>query len=220
MSRYTIPFQDAIDMFRELERPPIGRPAFSEPLIDRLESMMEGKFVDDEDGRWKFIVSGHGSDVSLSPHLVSSSVSELILLYLFLKKSFFSKRSFFIIDEPESHLDTTNQIEFARILARMVQIGMKVLITTHSDYIVKELNNLIMLHNDFENRQEVKERLGYTESLDPDMVSAYVAEKGALTKCDLDKYGIDMPHFDRTIDSINAVSNELTGRLSAEEEDL
>ena len=220
MSRYTIPFQDAIDMFREFERPPIGRPAFSDPLIDRLESMMEGKFVDDEDGGWKFIVSGHGSDVSLSPHLVSSSVSELILLYLFLKKSFFAKRSFFIIDEPESHLDTTNQIEFARILARMVQIGIKVLITTHSDYIVKELNNLIMLHNDFENRQEVIERLGYTESLDPDMVCAYVAEKGTLTKCDLDKYGIDMPHFDRTIDSINAVSNELTGRLSAEEEDL
>ncbi len=220
MSRYTIPFQDAIDMFREFERPPTGRPAFSDPLIDRLESMMEGKFVDDEDGGWKFIVSGHGSDVSLSPHLVSSSVSELILLYLFLKKSFFAKRSFFIIDEPESHLDTTNQIEFARILARMVQIGIKVLITTHSDYIVKELNNLIMLHNDFENRQEVIERLGYTESLDPDMVCAYVAEKGTLTKCDLDKYGIDMPHFDRTIDSINAVSNELTGRLSAEEEDL
>ena len=193
MSRYTVPFQDAIDMFRDFERPTIGRPtigrpAFSDLLIDRLESMMGGKFIDDKDGGWKFIVSGHGSDISLPPHLVSSSVSELILLYLYLKKSFFARRSFFIIDEPESHLDTTNQIEFARILARMVKIGMKVLITTHSDYIVKELNNLIMLNNDFENRQEVIDRLGYTESLDPDIVSAYVAEKGTLTECDIDKY--------------------------------
>ena len=220
MSRYTIPFQDAIDMFRSFERPVIGSPAFSEPLIDRFESIMEGKYVDDGDGGLKFMISGRESDMSLPPHLVSSSVSELTLLYLYLKRSFFSKRGFFVIDEPESHLDTTNQIELARILARMVQIGMKVLITTHSDYIVKEINNLIMLNSDFENRQEVVERLGYADSLDPNKVSAYVAENGTLTKCDIDKYGIDMPHFDRTIDSINAVSNELTGRLSAEEEDV
>ena len=220
MSRYTVPFQDAIDMFRSFERPIVGNPAFADLLINRLEGMMEGKFIDDGEGGWKFILSRCGKDIGLSPHLISSSVSELVLLYLCFKRSFFAKRSFFIIDEPESHLDTTNQIEFARILARMVQIGMKVLITTHSDYIVKELNNLIMLNDDFENRQEVIERLGYTECLDPDMVSAYVAENGTLTKCHIDKYGIDMPHFDRTIDSINAVSNELTGRLSAEEEDL
>lgn len=220
MSRYTVPFQDTIDMFRDLERPAIGNPRFSSHLIGRLERMMEGRFVDDKDGGWRFIASRYGKDINLPPHLASSSASELALLYLYLKKSFYAKGSFLIIDEPESHLDTTNQIEFSRILARMIQAGLRVLITTHSDYIVKELNNLIMLHSDFEDKQEVIERLGYTESLNPDIVSAYVAENRDLTECHVDKYGIDMPHFDKTIDSINAVSNELTGRLSAEEEDL
>lgn len=220
MSRYTIPFQDTIDMFRDLERPVIGNPGFSSHLIGRLESMMEGRFVDAKDGGWRFIASRYGKDVNLPPHLASSSASELALLYLYLKKSFYAKGSLFVIDEPESHLDTTNQIEFARILARMIQAGLRVLITTHSDYIVKELNNLIMLNSDFDDKQEVIERLNYTESLNPDIVSAYVAENGRLIECPVDKYGIDMPHFDRTIDSINAISNELTGRLSAEEEDL
>ena len=125
-----------------------------------------------------------------------------------------------IIDEPESHLDPVNQIEFARALVRWSNSGIRVLISTHSDYIVKEINNLIMLHHDFEDKEEVVRRLGYTESLGPATVRAYVAKKGGLEECDIDKYGIDMPYFDYTIDSINAVSNELTGRLSAEEEDL
>ena len=53
------------------------------------------------------------------------------------------------------------------------------------------------------------------------MVRAYVADNGVLDECDIDKYGIDMPYyFDKIIDNINRVSDELTGRLSAEEEDV
>ena len=128
-----------------------------------------------------------------------------------------SKDLILIIDEPESHLDTINQINFARALVRWVNSGVRILVSTHSDYIIKELNNLIMLDSDFENKNEVMERLGYKDSIKPRKVKVYVAKNGTLVECEKDKYGIDMPHFDKTIDNINAVSNELTARLSAEE---
>ena len=124
-----------------------------------------------------------------------------------------------IIDEPESHLDTQNQILFARLLARFVSAGLRVLITTHSDYLVKELNNLIMLSRDFSEKSVVASRLGYRadDALDPSLVRAYIAEDNGLTKCDIGSYGIEMPIFDDTIDRINNAAIELSSRAAADD---
>ena len=50
-----------------------------------------------------------------------------------------------MVDEPELNLHPENQRLIARLFARIVNLGIKVFITTHSDYIIKELNTLIML---------------------------------------------------------------------------
>ena len=116
--------------------------------------------------------------------------------------------------------DTANQIQFARLLARAVHAGLKVLITTHSDYIVKEINNLLMLSKPFEEKEEVLKELGYSKHdfLKPESVRAYVAKDKSLTRCTIDSYGINMPVFDTTIDAINRVSSELSVRLKYEGE--
>lgn len=221
LSNYPLAVNENIDSFRRiLYRTDNSTDETTEVPTNPVEKLLGGRYrVTDNSLRFTSL-SEDKATFDIPIHIASSSVRELAGLNYLLRELGPDSNGMIVIDEPESHLDTTNQIQFARMLAHMVQTGMKVLITTHSDYIVKELNNLIMLSNNFEDRPEVRERLGYTESLDPDMVSAYVAENGSLTKCDIDKYGIDMPHFDKTIDSINAVSNELTGRLSAEEEDV
>ena len=92
---------------------------------------------------------------------------------------------------------------------------MKVLITTHSDYLVKEFNNLIMLSNSFEDKEKVLRKLGYKadDFLPQDSIRAYVAEENSLSRCKVDEFGIEMPVFDTTIDKINRTSNELASRL-------
>ena len=50
-----------------------------------------------------------------------------------------------IIDEPEINLHPSNQIIIARLLARLANKGFRLLISTHSDYIVREFNNLVIL---------------------------------------------------------------------------
>ena len=123
-----------------------------------------------------------------------------------------------IIDEPESHLDTANQILLARLLARFVRVGLKVLITTHSDYIIKEINNLVMLSRPFADKDAVLKKLKYRSdvALSGKSIRAYVAENNSLTRCDVDEFGIDMPVFDTTINQINKVANELASRLAVE----
>ena len=149
-------------------------------------------------------------------HLASSSARGLADLYFYLRHKA-AKNDLLIIDEPESHLDTHNQILLARILARFVRAGIKVLITTHSDYIIKEVNNLIMLSQLGDDNGDTLRSLNYSESdqLDPSSVRAYVAQDHSLTPANVDEFGIDMPVFDDTIDKINRVSRKLAAEVES-----
>ena len=98
---------------------------------------------------------------------------------------------------------------------------MKVLLTTHSDYLIKELNNLIMLSRPLRNKSNVMRRLKYAryDWIEPERIRAYVAADGSISRCKIDKFGIDMPNFDQTINEINDVANELASRLTEDEAD-
>ena len=74
---------------------------------------------------------------------VSSTVSEIAPLVLFLKYVV-EPGERVIIEEPESHLDSGHQRHLASAIAMMVNAGLNVLVTTHSDFFVSELNNLIL----------------------------------------------------------------------------
>ena len=220
-SRYPLPVQDNIDFVRDL--PVLDPDTENEGLQSALENIIGGR-LEVQDDEVRFISSKSGArtfDIPL--HLASSSVWEMANLFFFLGLLKGRGGHFLIIDEPESHLDTANQIQFTRLLARLVNAGTKVLITTHSDYIIKEINNLVMLSGDFEGKKEVSQRLGYQkdDEISPDQIRAYTAECGTLRRCDVRDIGIDMPVFDDTIRSINMTARELFAltRKSAESED-
>ena len=220
-SRYALPIKDNIDYTRDISNIQKERSdIYEDKLFDSIKDMMEGYYRSSSD-EVRFISKARKErSFNIPLHRTSSSVRGLSDLYFFLRHV--AKRDhLLIIDEPESHLDTANQIEFARLLARLVRAGAKVLITTHSDYIVKEVNNLIMLSKSFDNKSKLVKKLKYKKDdfLEPDSVRAYVAEKNSLTPCTIDQFGIDMPVFDKTINEINRVSNELASRLLIEGED-
>ena len=50
-----------------------------------------------------------------------------------------------IIEEPEAHLHPGAQTEIALILAGLVRAGVRVIVTTHSDWLLKEIANLIRI---------------------------------------------------------------------------
>lgn len=84
-------------------------------------------------------------DVEEDIHLsqASSMVSELAPLVLFLRSLVHSGDTL-IIDEPEAHLHPGAQADMAVILARLVRAGVKVIITTHSDWLLQEIGNLTL----------------------------------------------------------------------------
>ena len=74
----------------------------------------------------------------------SSMVSELAPLVLFLKY-LVRPCDLLIVEEPESHLHPAAQRQLARGIVRLVNAGVKVLITTHSDIMISQINNLLAL---------------------------------------------------------------------------
>ena len=74
----------------------------------------------------------------------SSMVSELAPVVLHLRHVV-QPGDTLIIEEPESHLHPTMQVEFTRLLAAAVKAGVRVIITTHSEWILEELANLVRL---------------------------------------------------------------------------
>ena len=74
----------------------------------------------------------------------SSMVSELTPVVLFLRHVV-GPGEVLIIEEPEAHLHPAMQIEFVRHLAAAVRAGIRVIITTHSEWVLEELANLVHL---------------------------------------------------------------------------
>lgn len=72
----------------------------------------------------------------------SSMVSELAPLVLFLR-GVVKPGDTLIIEEPESHLHPKAQTKVAIALAQLVRAGVRVIITTHSDWLLQQIGNLI-----------------------------------------------------------------------------
>ncbi len=74
----------------------------------------------------------------------SSMISELAPLVLFLR-GVISPGDTLIIEEPEAHLHPGAQTEVALTFANLVRAGVRVVVTTHSDWLLKEIGNLIRI---------------------------------------------------------------------------
>lgn len=72
----------------------------------------------------------------------SSMVSELAPVVLYLRHRI-KTGDVLIVEEPESGLHPGMQVEFIRQLAALVKSGVRVLITTHSEWVLEELANIV-----------------------------------------------------------------------------
>lgn len=123
----------------------------------------------------------------------SSMVSELAPVVLYLRH-IVQADNVLIVEEPESHLHPAMQVEFTRQLAGIVNSGIRVIVTTHSEWLLDELANLVQMSEVPKNRRS---GIGGSDSvLHPEQVGAWLFEpklrpKGSIVKeIPLDESGV------------------------------
>ena len=101
----------------------------------------------------------------------SSMVSELAPVVLYLRHVV-EPGDVLIIEEPEAHLHPAKQAAFARELARLVRAGVHVVMTTHSEWFLEQIGNLVRLSALPETKREGL--AGADCALRPDEVGAWL----------------------------------------------
>ena len=221
-SRYALPINDEISFIKDIPNASLTPKKHEKrsPFGD-IEEMMGGHFTKIDDMLYFVSSQENPHQFRIPLHLASSSAVEMSNPYFYFAFGGRSQNRLLIIDEPESHIDPINQIKFARALVRWVKTGVKILISTHSDYIVKEINNLIMLSRSFENKKQLLEDLNYSkeDEIQPAAIKAYYATEGGLQPCSMNEFGIEVPSFEQSIDELIRVSETLGSRIIMESDD-
>ena len=180
-------------------------------LFEFIENrIVKGKIIEENKGQsyTQFYLQPPESE-KLELHLTSSATVEMLPLVIFLKHFSKIKDRLLVIEEPEAHLHPKAQIEMARLIVMLVNAGAKVLITTHSDYILSELSNCIKLSTvEDKRKKEYLDTYQLTEdtTISKERVSAYLFKDtdGSTEVIDLtiDEYGISNDNFDDILDEL------------------
>jgi predicted ATP-dependent endonuclease of OLD family len=122
----------------------------------------------------------NGKSIPISA--AASSVKELVPMLLLLKKFGDKLHEFSVLfEEPEAHLHTTKQVQVADLLAKCMARGTRFIVTTHSDYFLGRINQLI--------------RLGNSKAQSEDAFKAFCAKKGWKENLVLQKEKISAYYF-------------------------
>lgn len=213
LQRYPSPIRDSLTIAEDLANLSRNKSEFGF-LADRIEEvLLDGKITTSKDGEVQYSPnkSPNKSKVkNLSIHLTASIVKSLSNL-VFYFRHLAQKGDFIIIDEPELNLHPDNQRKVARLLGEIINHGFKVMISTHSDYIIRELNNLIMLKSGGEKAEYLANKYGYEEKqlIDYKRVGAYLFNENKNTLLEVTETGFEVSTIDAVINELNNASEEI-----------
>jgi predicted ATPase len=169
-------------------------PAMSGVVADFLGEMVElnpspdGDFAEEANRLEQEILHGQVGlvgDRETSPEVIyrtpsadyplgrtSSMVSELAPVVLYLRHRL-RRGDLLLIEEPEAHLHPGTQIAFAKSLVRLVNSGLRITLTTHSEFFLQQLNNAIVAGSVSSNGNSSGDASIVADHLQADDVSAY-----------------------------------------------
>jgi predicted ATP-dependent endonuclease of OLD family len=199
--RYPQPVEDFLEFLTdiELEQPPktsASEKSEFHKLADKIEAQIQNRNKTslkptNLGGKEIKIQVKKGLEIDL--YNASSAIKQLAPLLLYLR--FRAKAGdLLVIDEPEMNLHPESQAKLLEVLCILVNLGVKVLLTTHSPYIMAHLNNLV---NGNQESPEILKRQSSSlylkdqrSFLSMEQVSAYEMKDNKLQSLKDPDYGI------------------------------
>lgn len=153
----------------------------SEIVLKLFRTILEGE-VDKEETTYIYTTN----DTSMPVSAAAASIREIAPLQILAKKQDVS-RCAILVEEPEAHLHPLKQRMMADIIGALSHNGAIMQITTHSDYFLRRLNELIMFAkakkttDDPDKLRTLSEKVNIVEdmSIDESIIGAYLLRKQA-----------------------------------------
>ncbi|HEU4962464.1 MAG TPA: AAA family ATPase [Bacilli bacterium] len=105
-------------------------------IEDYIQKTVGGK-ISRQVGKFLFTRDFDGVDFPVTT--VATGIKSFGLLQVLVKNRHINPNSIVIIDEPEVHLHPKWEVDFAYVISCLVKLGVNVVVTTHSVYMVKAL---------------------------------------------------------------------------------
>lgn len=206
--------------FRQLPR----QSEVIETIAGELENgTLEGQIValrQSPGGYPEFLYRPPNATRNIDLGLASSMVTELAPMVLFLRDGM-GVGDTLIVEEPEAHLHPAAQTEVARTLARLVNAGVRVVATTHSDWLLKEFGNLLREGEFNEKTGSIVDGSSAGSRLRPEDVGVWLFRKGGtdggstVDEIPFDRIeGIEPSDYEEIAEELYNRSAELQNRLA------
>ncbi len=153
-------------------------------------------------------------DLSIPLRSTSSMISGLAPLLIYLRDT--KPGDLVIIEGPESHLYPDAHRVMAKVLARLVNSGIKVMVTTHSDFLVGQVDNLMRA-----SRLNDPEELGmerYDLIKEGDVSVYYFDDENVLHEIPVGEDGVDHDVFADVVQDLYDESLSIDMRLKKDEQ--
>lgn len=191
-----------------------------------IERLLNGK-LSSHDGK-QYLELKNGQEIPLSAS--ASSIKELSPFLFALQNDPVTQRSF-CIEEPEAHLHPQMQINVTDLIASCFSDGMMFQFTTHSDYVIQRINQLIKLNyikkHDKKRFSTLCERYNFNKRhcINPAKVKMYyfaINEEGKVTieQLNVTEIGVPMATFFEVVRSISEVEDDLENAIDEIKEGL
>ena len=219
--RYPLAVRSSLRIANDLENVQKHRSTYA-PIADMIEKgVLKGEVKITRNGDVEFVSFRAGSSRHLPIHMSSSIVKTMSSLVIYLKH-IAQKGDLLIIDEPEMNFHPDVQISLTQIFAILSKLDLRIIISTHSDYVIREINNLIMAGS-LSDKQFVKD-CGYNEDmlLTKDSVTVKYFHYGKLKRyldvidIKVTDDGFSVQSIDNTINKQNQITETLFDRLQGE----
>jgi len=114
----------------------------------KMTDLMGGEFKKDDMGRYYFDKDGQKIDLVNT----ATGIKTFGIFQVLSQNNYLNKDTVLILDEPEVHLHPKWQLEMAKVIVELVKNGVKVLVNSHSPYMIEALqrySELEKVNSDF-----------------------------------------------------------------------
>lgn len=211
---FTRPINQFLDIINDLTIEPNGSTQYISLAKDIERYMLNGNVDISNTANKEVFYTPNGENKNIPLRTVSAVVTELTPLVLLLKHS--EKINDLYYEEPEMCLHPQLQNMMSKVLVRMVNEGIHVVATTHSDILIQGINNRIKLYSHPEKDRICGElNIQENELIDANDVSVYQFEiknnKSRLTKLECGENGFIVPTFNNALDMIMEEAYKIQG---------